>query len=420
MCDTLETDTDEPTLEPTNRLLTAEPTFEPTTNDMKTPTADPTTRRNTGVCAPWCRKNGNPWSRKCFDFANCSGCDECGQFDNTREPALEPTEERETDEPTLEPTEERETDEPTLEPTVEKETDEPTLEPTVERETDEPTLEPTVERETDEPTLEPTVPCVAWCARLGASWDSKCTWSACKGCDECFEESEEPEDDGVCVDWCAISSVGWNEGKCKWTRCEGCSECKPVTLVPTGEPTLEPEESTFAPTGEPTLEPEDSADSGGCTRCVELVKDFHKCHNGVTMNGSPRVSSSDKCGPEAFEQCIKQSSRAECARAEVYFSFRKVDGNDESGACIYSSADQCETDSGTGIRTNHQWQIYTYNCCEQSEETAEPTAEPTKEPEETEEPRETPQCPGWCGTHGAPWSTKCSFRACEVCVRCTS
>jgi len=199
------------------------------------------------------------------------------------------------------------------------------------------------------------------------------------------------------------------------------SECKPVTLVPTGEPTLEPEESTFAPTGEPTLEPEDSADSGGCTRCVELVEDFRKCYKEVTMNGSPRASSSDECGPEALKQCIQQNSKAECARAEMYFSFRKVDENDESGACIYSSADQCGvTDSVTGIRTNHQWQIYTYNCCDQSEETAEPTAEPTKEPEETEEPRETASCPGWCGTHGADWSTKCAnFRACKVCVRCT-
>jgi len=438
MCDTIETDTDEPTLEPTNRLLTAVPTLEPTTGE----------RPNTGQCFGWCENNRNPWSQKCFEYAKCSGCKECEQFDNTHETTFEPTEEEDTDEPTFEPTEEEETDEPTFEPTVQRETNEPTAEPTVKEDTDEPTLEPTVQRETNEPTLEPTeeedtdeptaeptvkedtdeptfeptvrAPCVAWCARSGSPWESKCGWPKCTGCDECLEEpeeTEEPEDDRICELWCASSPVPTEE-KCRWAKCEGCTECK-ATLVPTKEPTLEPEDpATFEPTKEPTLEPEDSADSDDCTRCVELVKEFHKCNKGVSMNGSPRVSSSDTCGPEALQQCTAQRSSAECA--EVYFSFR-MDGNGENGACIYSSADECVTDSGIGVRTNQAWETYTYNCCVEPEET---TAGPTEEPEETtvgptEEPEETRPCPGWCQTHGAPWSTKCTFNACKVCERCT-
>jgi len=180
------------------------------------------------------------------ETATCSSTN-TPTLDPTLVPTAHPTfspDSSDTGTPTVAPTEH-----PTFDPSIAPTTGAPT--PPTDAPTSDETAVPT-EVPTVAPTAAPTGTCQTWCSTNAASWDSKCTWNNCEGCDDCGTTetpTQTPTETpttaptavptevptvaptatptGTCKDYCSTNTNSWDT-KCTWNNCEGCDDCSTV------------------------------------------------------------------------------------------------------------------------------------------------------------------------------------------------
>lgn len=96
--------------------------------------------------------------------------------------------------------------------------------------------------------------CADWCANHTGEWESKCAFTKCYDCTECWDplmsvcpdwcqtgqwetmcgftkcqECDECVAQPLCANWCVSKdTIEWST-KCQWQNCEGCSQCVTTT-----------------------------------------------------------------------------------------------------------------------------------------------------------------------------------------------